>query len=174
MVPVVRVLVVAFVRFAFVFFAGWFAFNEDALGVGAPLVSRLAFVLLFLVVSILLGEIDRLRTHFGLLIGALRAAGGGQGGGVDAAAQAASTALGGDAPPAADPKASIEILIRALGAADAGTRENARHHLQRLTGKNLPADAALWARWWQENRGAYEAPPDTGRGPPGNSTGDPA
>ncbi len=155
MSPVVRLLVVAFVRLAMIFFAGWFAFNEDALGAGASIVSRIGLVLLFLVGSILLGEIDKLRTHFRLLIGALRAAGG-QGG---AAAAVAGSGLDVADGASADPKASVDILIRALGAPDDTTRTNAHKHLVRLTGKNLPPELALWERWWQENRDRYEGPP---------------
>lgn len=162
MSPVVRLLIVTLVRLAMIFFAGWFAFNEEALGAGVPMVSRIGLVLLFLVASIILGELDKLRTHFGLLIGALRAAGG-QGG---AAAAAVATA-GLDTPSAAqaDPKASVDILIRALGVDEGLTREKAHKHLVRLTGKNLPAELALWERWWQENRDGYEGPPPEAAGP---------
>jgi len=155
--PVARLIVVALIRLLLIFFAGWFAFKEDALGEGVHLVSRLGLVALFLVVSILLGEFDKLRTHFALLIGALRAAGGGAGGAAGGGAAAAAVAgLGlGEATPAADPRASVDILIRALGAGDEDTRDKAHKHLVRLTGKNLPAEVALWERWWQENRDRF-------------------
>lgn len=159
MSPVARLLVVTLVRLAMIFFAGWFAFNEDALGAGAPMVSRIGLVLLFLVGSIILGELDKLRTHFGLLIGALRAAGGQGGTAAAAAAAAASAGLDVAGGSMADPKASVDILIRALGADDADTRDKAHRHLMRLTGKQLPAETALWERWWQENRSRYKGPP---------------
>ena len=165
MSPVVRVLAIALVRLGLLFYAGWFAFNEESLGEGVSSVSRVGFVLLFLVLSILLGEIDRIRTHFGLLVGALRAAGGASGspgGGVAAAAAAAAQGLPGGAD--ADPRASVDILIRALSAGDEETVEKAHKHLIRLTGKKLPPQIALWERWWQENRDGY-------RGPPGGNTG---
>lgn len=146
MSPVVRVLVITLVRLALIFFAAWFAFKEDALGADAALVSRMGVVLLFLVTSILVGEVDKMRTHFGLLIGALRAAGTGGG----------APALGGAAGAPQDPRASVDILIQALGAEDADTREKAHKHLVRLTGKNLPAEPALWERWWQENRERFK------------------
>ncbi len=168
MSPVARLLVVALVRLAMIFFAGWFAFNEEALGAGAPKVSRIGLVLLFLVGSIILGELDKLRTHFGLLIGALRAAGG-QGGAAAAALASAGLDTPGSAP--ADPKASVDILIRALGADDGDTRDKAHRHLVRLTGKNLPAETALWERWWQENRSGYKGPPSGSRGEAEDSTG---
>jgi hypothetical protein len=158
--PVARVLVIALVRLILLFFAIWFAFREDALGEGASLVSRMGIVLLFLVVFILLGELDKLRTHFGLLVGALRAAGGAGGGA--AAAAGAAAALGGDAVPEPDTRASVDILIRALGAPDADTRDKAHKHLVRLTGKNLPAEHALWERWWQENRDRFDAAGEKG------------
>jgi len=163
--PVARLLVVTLVRLAMVFFAGWFAFREDALGQGASMVSRIGIVLLFLVASILLGELDKLRTHFGLLIGALRAAGGP---GVAGAAALASAGLDTAAAGSADPKASVDILIRALGATDADTRDKAHKHLVRLTGKKLPAEIALWERWWQENRDRYKGPPAGSGGPSGD------
>lgn len=129
------------------------------------MVSRIGLVLLFLVGSIILGELDRVRTHMGLLIGALRAAGGGEGSPTAAAAAAAAAAgMEGVGVPPADPKASVDILIRALGAPDPSTQDKAHKHLQRLTGKNLPAETALWERWWQENREAYTGPPAGGGG----------
>lgn len=164
MSPVVRVLVIALVRLGLVFFAAWFAFDEGSLGAGAPLVSRIGIVLVCLVLSILIGELDRIRTHFALLLGALRAAGGAAGG--------AAVAAAADLPEAgtSDPRASVDILIRALGATDAGTVSKAHRHLVRLTGKRLPPDIALWERWWQENRDGYQGPParDAGNGPSGS------
>jgi hypothetical protein len=145
MSPVVRVLILTLVRLAFLFFAAWFALKEDALGEGTSLVSRFGIALLFLVAAILVAEVDKLRTHFGLLLGALRAAGTGNAASAVGAATAASQ----------DPRASVDILVQALGAEDADTREKAHKHLVRLTGKNLPAEAALWERWWQENRDRF-------------------
>ncbi len=156
--PVVRVLVVAVVRLGLLFYAGWFAFHEAPLGgEGIPIVGRIGLVLLFLVFSILLGEIDRLRTHFGLLIGALRAAGGAGGAAAEAAAAAGVAEGAGEAP--SDPRASVDILIQAIDADDPETVEKVHQHLVRLTGKNLPAEAALWQRWWQENRESWGGPP---------------
>ncbi len=154
--PVARLLVVALIRLILIFFAGWFAFKQDALGEGVHIVSRIGLVLLFLVVSILLGEFDKLRTHFALLIGALRAAGAGGPGGAAAAAAGAIAAAGGAGAPQADPRASVDILIRALASDDDDTRDKAHKHLVRLTGKNLPAETALWERWWQENRDKFK------------------
>lgn len=150
----------AAVRLGLLFFAGWFAFKEDALGEGAPLLSRIGLVLVCLMLSIVLGEIDRLRTHFSLLVGALRAAGGGEG-----ASQAASAvgAVAASIPLAdegsKDPKASVEILLQALSAPDADTVAKAHKHLVRLTGKDLPPTPALWQRWWQENGDDFTGPP---------------
>ncbi len=166
MSPLVRVLVMAAVRLGLLFYAGWFAFAPEALGEGTSMVSRIGLVLVCLMLSILLGEIDRLRTHFSLLVGALRSAGGGS-----AASQAAaSVSAAAAAIPLADegskdPKASVEILIRALAAPDLDTVSKAHKHLQRLTGKDLPPEHALWQRWWQENRDDYAGPPT---GTPGN------
>lgn len=164
MSPAVRVLVIALVRLGLIFYAAWFAFKEDSLGVGASIVSRIGLVLVCLVLSILLGELDRIRTHFGLLVGALRAAGSAGGGSAAAAAAAAAPLVPPEAADA-DPRASVDILVRALSAEDPGTVAKAHRHLVRLTGKQLPAEVALWERWWQENRDEYKGPP---AGSPGN------
>ena len=107
MSPVVRVLVIALVQLTLVFFAGWFAFNPDALGSDLSAmtsrVSRIGLVLLCLVSAVLTAELAKLRTHMSMLLGALRAASGGSGGGLPAAAGA----------PAADPRAAVDILLQA-------------------------------------------------------------
>ena len=146
MSPVVRVLVIALVQLTLVFFAGWFAFNVDALGTDLSAttsrVSRIGLVLVCLVTAILTAELSKLRAHMGLLLGALRAASGG-------AAATIPAAAGGAAP---DPRAAVDILLQALASDDPETRQKAHQHLIRLTGKQLPAESALWERWWQENR----------------------
>ena len=152
----------AVLRLGLLFYAAWFAFHDDPLGSGdLPMVSRVGLVLLFFVLSILLGELDRLRTHFGLLVGGLRAAG--RGAGLDEVAQAA----GGEAlatQPKADPKASVDILVQALAADDPDTVAKVHKHLTRLTGKKLPPESALWERWWQENRDSWAGPPAGSQG----------
>ena len=150
MSPVVRVLAIALVQLALVFFAGWFAFKKDALGTDlsatTSMVSRMGLVLICLVGAILTAELAKMRTHMGMLLGALRAASTGAGGAVEAATG------GQGAGAAADPRAAVDILLQALASGDVETREKAHRHLIRLTGKKLPAESALWERWWQENR----------------------
>jgi len=153
-----RYLVVALVRLLLLVAAGWFAFSEEALGEGAPMVSRMAVVLAFLVLSIVLGELDRLRTHFSLLIGALRGAGG------SAAAaritqEVAASLDGGATETRHDPREAVDILVRALGAGDAQTRAKVHARLRTLTGQDLPPDPATWAKWWSRNRAAFGKPP---------------
>lgn len=158
MSPVVRLLVVAVVRLALLFYAGWFAFHGDPFGSGdVPMVTRVGLVLLCLILQVLLGEIDRLRTHFSLLVGGLRAAGRS-----DATAALGTAALGEEGLPtqgSADPKASVDILVQALATDDPDTVAKVHKHLVRLTGKNLPPETALWERWWQENRDGWAGPP---------------
>ncbi|MDF1701548.1 MAG: hypothetical protein P1V36_10375 [Planctomycetota bacterium] len=163
MSPVVRVLVVAVVRLGLLFYAGWFAFHDAPLGTeGLPIVSRIGLVLICLILSVLLGELDGLRTHFGLLVGGLRAAGragGGQNQALEETLTAAAGAVSLPTAASADPKASVDILIQALATKDPTTVEKVHKHLVRLTGKKLPPQSALWERWWQENRDAWAGPP---------------
>ena len=153
--PVVRVLVGALVQFTLMFFAGWFAFKEDALGPDVHVVSRMGLVLVCLVAGILISELTKMRTHFGMMVGAMRAASAAGGPptpeAVDALEAAATPGL------AADPRAAVDILLGALSSDDAETRERAHRHLVRLTGKNLPPEPALWQRWWQENRDRFSS-----------------
>lgn len=158
MSPVVRVLVGALVQFILLFFAGWFAFKEDALGPDVHLVSRMGLVAVCLVTAILLAELTKLRTHFGMIIGAMRAA---SAAGGSPAPQAVDTLEAAIVPGlAADPRAAVDILVTALATDDAETRDRAHRHLMRLTGKNLPPETALWERWWQENRDRFSPSED--------------
>ncbi len=164
MSPVTRYLVVVLVRLLLIGAAAWFAFGADPLGPATPLVSRLALVLAFLLLSIVLGEVDRLRTHFGLLLAALRsaplAAGtpGSREGVVAEAARAAAgdPALAGAAGPR-DDRASIDILVKALHTRDDATRGRVHAHLKRLTGQDLPADPRAWEAWWTAAREGFQA-----------------
>jgi len=152
--PVVRVLVAALTQFVLIFFAGWFAFKEDALGPDVHSVSRMGLVLVCLVLGIVVGEIGKLRRHFGMIIGALRAA--------SASGTTPSIeALGAAPAPIQDPQAAVDILLQALASDDAETKERAHRHLVRLTGKSLPPETALWKRWWQENRDRFPGPGDS-------------
>lgn len=162
MSPVTRYLVVVLIRLLLIVAAGWFAFAPDALGDGAPLASRLALVLAFLLLSVLFGELDRLRTHFGLLLAALRSGGGAAGTTTRAASEALDAALrmgpgleGAAAEPKRDDRASVDILIKALSTRDADTRARVHAHLRRLTGQELPADPKAWASWWAGARADF-------------------
>ena len=161
MSPVVRLMITAAIRLGLLFYAGWFAFHDAPLGSeDIPTVSRIGLVLICLILQVLLGELDGLRTHFGLLVGGLRAAGrtGGNAELGQAAEQAAAMA-GVSAASNADPKASIDILVQALDTKDPDTVDKVHKHLVRLTGKKLPPEIALWQRWWQENRDSWAGPP---------------
>lgn len=150
MSPVVRVLVGALVQVTLIFFAGWFAFKQDALGPEVHLVSRMGLVLLCLVLAIILAELTKLRSHFGMIVGAMRAA---SAAGTAPASESMEALQAATSPGLAeDPRAAVDILVTALATDDAETRERAHRHLVRLTGKNLPPEVALWQRWWQENR----------------------
>ena len=167
MSPAVRLLVTAAVRLGLLFYAGWFAFHDAPLGdSGIPMVSRIGLVLICLILQVLLGELDGLRTHFGLLVGGLRAAGRASGSKeLDEVTTAVAGASGLPGPGKADPKASVDILVQALDSKDPDTVAKVHKHLVRLTGKKLPPELALWQRWWQENRDSWAGPP---AGSPGN------
>ena len=166
MSPVVRLLVTAAVRLGLLFYAGWFAFHDAPLGsTDLPMVSRIGLVFLCLILQVILGELDGLRTHFGLLVGGLRAAGRASGTPeLGQAADEAAASAGLSEASKADPKASVDILVQALATKDPDTVEKVHKHLVRLTGKNLPPEIALWQRWWQENRDSWAGPPAGAQG----------
>ena len=146
-----RLIVSALVRLVLLFYAGWFAFADQALGPEASMVTRIGLAILFLVLSVLVGEITQMRTHFGLLIGAMRAAGGVMG------AAAAPIAVAQNAvESSADPRPeAVDILIRALGSESAEAREAAHGQLVRLTGQELPLEQDAWTEWWKLNRKGF-------------------
>jgi len=143
-----------FVRLVLLFFAGWFLFYDGAVPEGTHMISRIGLAILFLMVQILVGEVGTVRTHVGLLIGALRSVTGGTPEGKVTAAIAEQ--LGGGAPAVPDVQAAVDILIRSLSLDDADAQEKAHKHLQRITGESFPPDAAVWAEWWAENRFGFE------------------
>ena len=67
-------------------------------------------------------------------------------------------AIAGEPVPPPDPRASVDILIRALGTDDEDTRAKAHAHLKRLTGKNMPPQQAAWDAWWQAHRDDFQGP----------------
>ncbi len=124
-----RMIVVYLVRLILLALAGWFVLAPASLP-GAHPITRGGLAASLLVLSILIGEVDRLRTQFDALLRALRQATG----------KAAGTAGGEEAVP---------ILIRALGSRDAEVREKAHRNLVRLTGrKDLPPRREAWEQWW--------------------------
>lgn len=147
--PAARLLVSFLISLALVFFAGWFAIADSAMPEGTSLVSRLGLSLLFLIAAILLGEVSKLRVHFGMLMGAIKAARGGDGGGPLAPAMPTD--------PAAAKRQAVAILIRSLDSDDATIRETAHSNLLRLTGQDLPADSASWRAWWAQNEDSFVA-----------------
>lgn len=130
-----RLVTVFVVRLVFVAFAVYFALVGAALP-GAHWLSRVALAALFLVFSVLVGEVARLSTQFEIFLRSLRAAG------VKVDQQAAEE---GD-------KHAIGILIRALGSREASTREKAYSNLVRITGQDLAPDKAAWEAWWKEEQ----------------------
>ena len=145
MSPTTRFLVGALIRFVLLGFGVWFAIRADALGEGAPLISRIGITLLFVVLSILVGEVSQMRLHLSLVArGALQAA------------RAGGTTLP-EASKAPDPKAPVEILLQALRATSGETQAKAHAHLKRLTGADLPPDPAAWDAWWAEHKDQFGA-----------------
>lgn len=140
-----RLLVGALVRLILLGYAVWFAIREDALGPDVPMASRIGVVILFVVLSVLVGEISQMRMHLSLLArGALAAARAGGG----LAEQVSRTAP-------ADPRQPIEILLQALRTTEGETQAKAHAHLMRLTGQDLPLDPIVWDSWWQNNKDTF-------------------
>lgn len=143
----VRLLIGALVRLALIFFAVWFGAVPQALPAAVPLVSRLGLALLFFLTAMLIGEVGGLRTHFRLLLGAIR--------GVQAAEGRGEGEGAADEAPA-DVRVAIDTLIPALESPDAETRVKVHAHLIRLTGQKLPAERAAWDTWWKGARGGFK------------------
>ena len=129
-----RLLITYVVRLVFLFFAVWVALMPDALP-GAHLLLRIGLVALFLVFSILVGEVFRLHTQFEMFVRALRSAG---------------VKVSDDG--GRNDREAVTILIRALSSREEATREKAHRNLVRLTGQDLPPEKAVWERWWKEAR----------------------
>jgi hypothetical protein len=143
-----RVLVAAVVRIVLLAVAVWFAVAPAPLGPETPLFSRIALVVLALVLSILVGEIVQMRLHLGLLVGALRQLGPSASGAAVAADVEEALRSGKSPVPAAE--RAVPILIQALEGKDESARRAAHDHLCRLTGQSLPPEAAAWRAWWKD------------------------
>lgn len=130
-----RLLLNALLRLVFLGFALWIALGGEAALPGAPMVTRVGVVLLFLGLSILLGEVAMQRDHLSMLLKLIRAG---------------SSAR-------RDDREAVDILIQGLSSSEAQVRERALHHLRRLTGQNLPADAQRWQAWWAAHREGFAA-----------------
>ncbi len=146
--PAVRLIVAFVVRLTLIFFAGWFALADAAMPEGTHILSRIGLALLFLIASILAGEVANLRMHFGMLVNAIRAARSGEG-----------APEGEDAVPL-DPneakRKAVDELVRALRTDKTEVRNMVHGHLIRLTGQDLPADPAAWEAWWERSRSGFE------------------
>ncbi|MEZ6008123.1 MAG: hypothetical protein R3F05_10175 [Planctomycetota bacterium] len=135
-----RVLVAALVRIVLLAIAAWFVAAPNALGPETPMLSRIALVVLALVLSVVVGEVVQMRLHLGLLVGALRQRAGGEAATVLADVE---EAMKGPGAAPADPKAAGERAVPILIQAPRGTgrdaaRRAAHEHLKRLTGQDLP------------------------------------
>lgn len=147
MSPAARLIIAFVIRLLLIFFAGWFALAESALPADTHIVSRMGLALLFLIASILVGEVANLRMHFGMLVNAIRAARGGEGG--DGPSEATP------ADPNEAKRQAVDELIRALNTDKADVRDMVHGHLMRLTGQDLPADPAAWEAWWSSHRETF-------------------
>jgi hypothetical protein len=133
--PETRLILVFLVRLAFIVFAGWVALVPETLP-NSHMVVRIGLAATFLVLSILVGEVAKLRMHFDMLVRAVRAA---------------RAEVTGESP-ARDDSAAVAILIRALGSREVSTREKAHTNLVRITGQDLPLDQQQWIAWWDQQQ----------------------
>ena len=140
--PLQRALASLLIQAALVVLGAYVALSPEVLP-GSPIVARCAIGVLFVVTALLLGEVSRLRTHFGALISALQA-------GVAGTAKR-------------DDRAAVDVLVRALSSDDADVRIKAHRNLVRITGQKMTMDPAAWQEWWA---GARETFP-TGAGASG-------
>lgn len=135
--PVARVIVASIVRLVFLFFAGWIAVAPTALP-GAHPITRIGLAAVFLALSVLVGELQRLETRFEALMRAIRSA-----------TNTSGTGTSGSGGLRTQDEA-VTILIRALGSREPDTVVKAHRNLIRLTGQDLPPDKAAWEAWWNE------------------------
>lgn len=133
-----RQVVALVVRLLLLGFGIWFGFVPAALPEGVHVVSRIGLFLLFLIASMLVGEVSSLRLHFSIMLSSIQAA----------KAQAGQTR----ADMKADPRLAIDTLVGALAADDEETREKVAMHLARLTGQDFGDDRAAWEAWWSAER----------------------
>jgi hypothetical protein len=137
--PGLRLVLDLVVRLSLLFFAAWFALTPEALP-QAPALARIGLSALFLVLVVIVGEIHATRTQMHLLLTVLKA----------------KTDLASGTPP--DPRAAVEILVKAMRSAKGETREKIHRQLVRLTGRDLPDSAEAWEKWWEENRETFSRP----------------
>ena len=154
-----RLVISLVVRLILLFYAGWFAVADSALHPDASLVSRIGLSLLFLILSLFVGEVTTLRMHVGMVLGALRKVAGGEG----LIPEAVAAEVGAEVPPdasasAGDAREAIDILVKTLSSSDEKARGMAYAHLQRLTGETLPEVPEAWERWWADNREGFVPP----------------
>ena len=139
-----RALAALLIQAALVVLGAYVALSPEALP-GSPIVARCAIAVLFVVTALLLGEVSRLRTHFGALVSALQA-------GVSGNAKR-------------DDRAAVDVLVRALSSDDADVRIKAHRNLVRITGQKMTMDPAAWQAWWAGARETF--PTGTGGGAAG-------
>lgn len=137
MSPAIKVLVGLLVQLGLLAFAVYVVVADAALP-GASMLTRAGLATTAVAVGVVYGETTRLRAHMGALLAALQ------------------SGLGATVP--RDDKQAIDVLVSALGSQDAAVREKAHRNLVRLTGQDLPPDAARWAAWWREARPTFRAP----------------
>jgi hypothetical protein len=126
----------AVVRLILIFFAGWFALASDALPEEVPVISRIGLAAVFLIASILVGEVGMLRVNIGAVLHGLKAV------------------RTGATEEVADPLVAAATLIQGLRTNKDDLREKAHYHLKRITGQDLPPEAEAWEAWLKEQRAA--------------------
>jgi hypothetical protein len=102
---------------------------------GASMIARVGIAILSLAVAMTYAEVTQQRAHLQAVLMALQAR------------------VGASVP--RDDRRAIDTLVAALSTGDAAARETAHRHLVRLTGKDLPADAARWEAWWSDARADF-------------------
>ena len=109
---------------------------------GASPYGRAAIVAVCVAASFLAAEVSRLRLHFGALLKALEAG-------------AATTTP-------RDDRAAVDVLVSALGSANAEVRAKAHKNLVKITGQDLPPDPVPWNAWWSSARDGFVRVPSNG------------
>jgi hypothetical protein len=136
MTAIQRALIRLLAQVSLTGFAVYVGLFPDALP-GASTAARAGLAVLFVAVALLFSEVAQVRQHMSLLL---------------------STIQSGLASGPKDHRKAVDVLVAALESPEARVRGAAHRNLVRITGRDLPEDAAAWKAWWGGARADFQPP----------------